>query len=209
MTSATLLRKTLRAQRRELSEATREEADSAIVSHLAKTHLFRGCRTLAAFLPNDGEPDLSALQQRARAMGKTWHLPIIGLPYINHLWFAPYCEGDLLLTNRYGIDEPDLKLCQATVPWSLDLILLPLVAFDDCGNRIGMGGGFYDRTLKFLRHRRVWRRPRLLGIAYAFQQVKRIKPQSWDIPLDAVVTEEGIYGGERLVGLSNGHLLLR
>jgi 5-formyltetrahydrofolate cyclo-ligase len=80
-----------------------------------------------------------------------------------------------------------------SLAWTLDLMLVPLVGFDGACNRIGMGGGFYDRTLAYLRRRRHWRRPRLIGIAHECQRVDRIDPRPWDIPLDAVVTEQGVY----------------
>jgi len=77
-------------------------------------------------------------------------------------------------------------------PHALDLILLPLVAFDKSGHRLGMGGGYYDRTLAFLAHRRLWRKPHLLGTAYQFQQLETLPTQPWDIPLDGIATEQGV-----------------
>ena len=69
----------------------------------------------------------------------------------------------------------------------------PLVAFDVSGNRVGMGGGFYDRTLAYLQHRRYWRKPVLAGLAHEIQKVAQLDTQSWDIPLDYVITEKQIY----------------
>jgi 5-formyltetrahydrofolate cyclo-ligase len=67
---------------------------------------------------------------------------------------------------------------------------MPLVAFDEAGNRLGMGGGYYDRTFSFLKHRRCWFRPRLVGVAYEFQKVHKLDSCDWDIPMHAVVTED-------------------
>lgn len=95
--------------------------------------------------------------------------------------------------NRYGIAEPvhrGLHLCSVR---ALHLVLLPLVGFDARCNRIGMGGGFYDRSFAFLRGRRCWRRPLLVGLAHECQRVDAIKPRPWDLPLDAVVSERRIY----------------
>jgi 5-formyltetrahydrofolate cyclo-ligase len=75
----------------------------------------------------------------------------------------------------------------------LDLILMPLVGFDDRGNRLGMGGGFYDRSLEFLRHRQHWRKPHLLGIAYDFQRVNGLTADPWDVPLQGVITDQAVY----------------
>ncbi len=77
--------------------------------------------------------------------------------------------------------------------WHLDLLLLPLVGFDADGHRLGMGGGFYDRTLAALRPPRCGQRPRLVGIAHDCQRLIQIVPRPWDIPLDAVVTECRVY----------------
>lgn len=192
------IRKQLRQQRQQLSETARQEATLAISNNLARTALFRQSRRIAGFIANDGEPGLDPLMQRAWAHHKGWYLPIIGRPNLNQLWFGRYEPGDELLHNRYGIPEPTTALHQTTPAWGLDLVLMPLVAFDLQGNRLGMGKGYYDRTLKFLRHRRHWRKPRLVGIAYEFQKIGRLPFQPWDIPLDAIVTEESVYNVSRI-----------
>jgi len=98
-----------------------------------------------------------------------------------------------LLPNRFGIPEPPLKHRHIRMPWGLELILLPLVAFDSDCNRLGMGGGFYDRTLAYLRHRCCWRRPRLIGVAHECQRVEGLPVNEWDVALDAVITERRVY----------------
>ncbi len=187
------IRKEIRANRRALSEPQRQQANWAITENITSASFFKRSQRIAGYISNDGEPDLSTLMQQAWSRNKQWHLPIIGLPNINHLWFAPFNKNDTLTSNRYGIDEPSMALHKTTRPWGLDLILMPLVAFDANGNRLGMGKGYYDRTLKFLRHRQHWRKPRLVGIAYELQKVDKLITQAWDIPLDAIVTEETIY----------------
>ncbi len=92
--------------------------------------------------------------------------------------------------NHLGIDEPQ-GMPDIRARW-LDLVFLPLVGFDSCGMRLGMGGGYYDRTFAFLNLRAAWRAPRLIGIGYAFQRVTSIEPASHDVRLDAVVTDEGL-----------------
>ncbi len=196
--SRTDIRKQIRRQRQQLSETARNSAALAISDQLARTALFRQSRRIAGFIANDGEPSLEPLMQLAWARHKAWHLPIIGLPNLSHLWFGRYDQGDELLHNRYGIPEPVTALYHATPAWGLDLVLMPLVAFDANGNRLGMGKGYYDRTLKFLRHRRHWRKPRLVGIAYEFQKMAQLPCQPWDIPLDAIITEQSIYNINQL-----------
>ena len=98
--------------------------------------------------------------------------------------------GAPLRTNRYGIAEPtgtdhrDARWC--------DLVLLPLVAFDACGHRLGTGGGYYDRALAFRRLRQSWPGPRLVGLAHSAQELPTISPNPTDVALDAIVTERGI-----------------
>lgn len=183
------LRKELRQQRRALSPQQQQQAALALDRVLGRHPLFLRSQHIAIYLPNDGEMDLTPLLQRALAMGKRCYLPVLSPLYHNRLWFAPYHAGSRLSLNRFGIPEPDCNYAQMRPVWSLDLLLTPLVAFDAQGNRLGMGGGFYDRTLAYLNRRHHWRKPRLLGTAHAFQQVAQLPHASWDIPLQGVVTE--------------------
>ena len=91
--------------------------------------------------------------------------------------------------NRFGIAEPELGKNPTAPVWTLDIILLPLVAFDRAGNRMGMGGGFYDRTLARLNNSAM-ERPLLIGLAHHCQEVEHLQAQSWDIPLDIIATDK-------------------
>lgn len=184
------LRKELRQQRRALSAQQQQAAALSLDRVLGRHPLFLRSKHIAIYLPNDGEMDLTPLLQRALSMGKRCYLPVLSPLYHNRLWFAPYHANSKLSLNRFGIPEPDCNYAQMRPAWALDLILTPLVAFDDQGNRLGMGGGFYDRTLAYLNQRQHWRKPRLLGTAHAFQQVEHLPYESWDIPLQGVVTEK-------------------
>ncbi len=183
------LRRELRQQRRALSAQQQQSAALALDRVLGRHPLFLRSQHIAIYLPNDGEMELTPLLQRALAMGKRCYLPVLSPLYHNRLWFAPYNGGNQLELNRFGIPEPIANWTQMRPVWTLDLLLTPLVAFDNQGNRLGMGGGFYDRTLAYLKRRQHWRKPRLLGTAHAFQQVKQLAHESWDIPLQGVVTE--------------------
>jgi 5-formyltetrahydrofolate cyclo-ligase len=191
------LRRELRQQRRALSTQQQHIAAIALDRVLGRHPLFLRSKHIAIYLPNDGEMDLTPLLQRARAMGKQCYLPVLSPLYHNRLWFAPYHADSTLSLNRFGIPEPDGNYEQMRPVWTLDLVLTPLVAFDTQGNRLGMGGGFYDRTLAYLTRRQHWRKPRLLGTAHAFQQVSQLPHEHWDIPLQGVVTErELLYFGQ-------------
>ena len=101
--------------------------------------------------------------------------------------FVRWREGERLLPNRFGIPEP-VTLRGSVAPWRLDLVLTPLVAFDTAGNRLGMGGGYYDRAFA-RRHQQRWpRRPVLCGLAHRFQQVDLLPASVWDVPLKRVFT---------------------
>ena len=142
---------------------------------------------MACYLANDGELDPAPLVRRLRSSGREIYLPVLDGPLLR---FAPWTEGEPLRRNRFGIPEPATRH-RARSALRLDVILVPLVVFDDAGNRLGMGGGFYDRTFARLQDRRAWRRPRLVGVAYGFQRVETLSARSWDVRLCGVVTERG------------------
>ena len=104
-----------------------------------------------------------------------------------HLRFAPWRGGAALVSNRHGIPEPDVAPDALLPAESMALVIAPLVGFDASGHRLGMGGGWYDRTFAFRRDRAA--PPHLVGAAFAVQQVDTVSPQSWDMPLDALCTE--------------------
>lgn len=104
--------------------------------------------------------------------------------------FAPVKAGMRFHKNQYGIPEPVYALKRLVSPRKLDLIFMPLVAFDASGHRIGMGGGYFDRALSFKKHRSHLP-PRLIGAAHDFQQLKHIEENPWDVPMDGVVTSGG------------------
>ncbi|MGM0594410.1 MAG: 5-formyltetrahydrofolate cyclo-ligase, partial [Pseudomonadota bacterium] len=187
------LRRRMRRQRRALTPQQRRSAADQLARHLSGQHLFLHSRHIAFYLPNDGEMDLTPLIRRAQSMGKRCYLPVLGPLFHNRLWFAPYQRDSQLRPNRFGIPEPDCNWRQMRPVWALDLVLMPLVAFDPHGNRLGMGGGFYDRTLAYLAQRQYWRKPHLLGTAYTFQQVEQLPHQPWDVPMQGVATERGVF----------------
>jgi 5-formyltetrahydrofolate cyclo-ligase len=182
-------RQQLRALRRSLSRHERRQRADALCRHLFNQPLFANSRRLAVYLPTDGEVDTATIIARAWDHGKQVYLPVL-VPYLhNRLWFARYTADTHLVSNRFGIAEPAVVHRQRVEPHALDLVLTPLVGFDAQGNRLGMGGGFYDRSFAFLLRRRAWRKPRLVGLAYTFQQLPQLPAQPWDVPLTGVVTD--------------------
>ena len=115
--------------------------------------------------------------------------------------FVPLCADAKLAINAFGIHEPVHSPHERIPVLHLDVIFMPLVAFDARGWRIGSGAGFYDRCLRHLRDARRWRRPLLIGVAYEHQRVETLTPDAWDVPMDGVLTERRLY---RFVAHSSG-----
>jgi 5-formyltetrahydrofolate cyclo-ligase len=191
MPDSDAIRQAVRAKRRALPEATARRYARLLARNARKHPLLLNSRHIASFLAADGEMDPLPLMQQLWSLGKKIYLPVLVPFKQNRLWFARFEPGDALVYNRYGIPEPVRR--QLIRPAALELVLTPLVAFDARGHRLGMGGGFYDRSFAFLQRRSHWKQPRLLGIAYEFQQQPSISANAWDIPLDAVVTEKTVY----------------
>lgn len=187
------LRRGLRALRRGLSAAEQRQHAQALARRLGRDPAFLRARRIGIYWPTDGEIDPRPLLGLAQASGKRWQLPVLCPHPHPRLWFLTYRPGEPIRPNRFGIPEPALRNRRLRLAWTLDLLLVPLVGFDAECNRLGMGGGYYDRTLGYLTHRPHWRRPRLIGIAHECQRVARLPVRPWDIPLDLVVTEYRMY----------------
>jgi len=187
------LRSQLRARRRALSAAEQQRAARALDKHIGAARLFNVSRRIACYLPHDGEIDPSTIVERIWRMHKIAFLPVLSPLAADRLWFARALPGMALKPNRFGIPEPVAHRRDLVRADELDLVLMPLVAFDVRGNRLGMGGGYYDKSLEFLRRRRHWRKPRLLGLAHDFQKVAQLPINDWDVPLDGVVTDRTAY----------------
>lgn len=178
-----VLRARLRAARRAVSAGDRRDAAVAVDAALRKLGLPRPRTRIAAYQAMDGEIDPTLVLHRALARGCELHFPVVTNARSPRMHFAPLTDsGELAVAG---------KACDAR--W-LDLVLVPLVGFDRDGNRLGMGAGFYDRRFAFLRHRRAWRRPLLVGLAFEAQRVERLAPMPHDVPLWGVVTEHAVYG---------------
>jgi 5-formyltetrahydrofolate cyclo-ligase len=108
------------------------------------------------------------------------------------LRFSPYFRAQKMRINKFRLPEPDVGNDEMLQPAQLDLVLAPLVVFDEQRNRIGMGGGFYDRSFAMRKDPAV-SRPLLIGVAHELQKVAEIVPEDWDVRLDLVVTDAAIY----------------
>ena len=187
------LRRQLRQARRNLSPTQQRQAARALYRQLAQHPLFRRARSLALYLPNDGEIDPGLLLQEAWRRGKSVYIPRLSRWPATHMLFQQIRPGDPLKPNRFRIAEPAANPARQRKCWALDLILLPLVGFDTLGGRLGMGGGFYDRSLAGLMRRKDWRTPVLVGLAHECQKVDRLAVSPLDVPLMACVTDQRWY----------------
>lgn len=176
------LRLTLRKRRQALPGFRQYKSANQIYSVLQQCQEFKAAKRIASYLANDGEIDPKIIHQAAWQQGKQLFLPI---PVANQcLKFAPYQRRSNLCSGQWGIKQPRYAKWIASSA-DLDLILVPLVAFDQYGNRLGRGGGYYDRFLKTLRFKSG---TKVFGLAHPFQQVPQIPIEDWDMPLDGIVT---------------------
>ncbi len=188
--SSSKIRREYRLLRRSIGN--REQLANArhVARHLLNSGLLLRTGAIAAYLPNqaDGELDTAPALAQIWAMGKRLVLPVVARDRRPLMDFFDYQPGSRLVTNRYGIAEPAPGSAHINGR-AVTIMLLPLVAFDDQGTRLGMGAGYYDRYLGRLPRRL---RPRLIGIGHEIQRSPRpLAHGAWDVPLDDVITERG------------------
>ena len=184
-TDRAALRRRYRNLRRALSATAQRRHSMRICRHFLCSPLAWRARRIAAYLAIDGEADLQPLLPRLAAMGKQLALPVVGRN--QRMDFFAYEPGMRLVANRYGIFEP-APGARYVPTLALDLVFAPLVAFDARGNRLGMGGGYYDRHFA---RAPAGLRPLLVGVAHEAQRTVSLPAAPWDQPLDAVLTEAG------------------
>lgn len=185
------LRRQIRIQRRSLSPQHKRQAAQQLLHSLRQSKHFQHSQHIAIYITNDGEIDTSVLIKDLRQRGKTLYLPVVHPLRKGHLAFVRWQATQPMHKNRFGILEPQLNPAQSIPTAMLQLICMPLVAFDESGNRLGMGGGFYDRSLAFMHQQ--GNKPALIGLAYELQKVAQLPVEAWDIPLTAIATNQQLY----------------
>jgi len=179
------LRKAARAARASLNSDERDEASQKIADLVIRSSWFRSSKFIACYLSTEEEVDTWSLIERAWRMKKRVFVPLIKKNFT--MQFCELTADSTLISNWYGLSEPQDGEIMA--PRRLDLVLTPVVAFDDNGNRIGMGGGYFDRTFSFLRNRHLFFHPKLIGLAFSCQRVEKIAPNPWDIRVFRMINE--------------------
>lgn len=180
------LRSQLRAARRALSSRQQAAAARRLAFRLAALPALKSARRIALYWPMDGEIDPRLLRQHPCLRRHAFYLPrLCPWPALT-LRFARWTPGMRLHRNRFGIPEPAGR--PSLPAHAMHVVLIPLTGFDARGNRLGMGGGFYDRTLAFARLGGP--RPLRVGVAHACQQLPELTAAPWDVPLHRVVTDQ-------------------
>ena len=181
------LRMDARAARRSMSAAERERASRRVANCFLNSRYFLASDTIACYLSTWDEVDTSAIIERAWSAKKRVFLPVISAH--GEMTFHETLPGTAMAMNHFGLWQPvSGKPIDAR---RLDVVVTPLVAFDNERNRIGMGGGYFDRTFSFLGSRQHWLRPKLIGVAFGCQCVEKIPPNPWDIPVFRVFADTG------------------
>lgn len=171
--------------RRSMSREQRDAASKIINDKLVRSRDFLAAESVGCYLPMTDEVDPSCIIERAWRAKKRIFCPVMGNQ--GAMIYRQLDRDTTLLRNRFGLWEPvDSEIIS---PKQLDLVVTPLVAFDKNNNRIGMGGGYFDRCFAFLRHRKHWIAPKLIGVAFACQEVDQIDPNPWDIRLYGVCSD--------------------
>lgn len=188
------LRRTMRQRRRAITGRLRRVLARRWAAQA--NPLLRRRGRIALYMASPEEMDVGVFLARARQRKRHVYLPVVRRG--GHALVFRRLGREWVL-NRYGIREPGYgePRCEARF---LSVVVVPLLAFDAQGHRLGMGGGYYDRTMAHRRWRHAWRRPVLIGAAYACQEVAHLQTMAWDVPLDAVITEQGWQAGHGGIG---------
>lgn len=179
------LRQHYRHLRRQIS-LEQQAAAAQSISRLFFKEFSPRQKNIAVYLAHDNEISLDNL------IAELWQTEcFVFLPVLDSdgqtLYFVRYCASTVMKKNRYNIAEPDNK-SEFILPNELDIVLMPLVAFDNNGVRLGMGKGYYDKSFSFCRYPHD--KPQLIGVAYQCQHYEALPTDEWDVPLDGVMTEK-------------------
>ena len=177
------LRQQIRKTRANLTALQQQQAEDSITQQALALIEERNAQHIALYLSFDGEISTEKLIKTLWAQGKQVYLPVLHPFNPNHLLFLRYLPDTPMLKNKFGIWEPKLNV-QSVLPLEeLDILFTPLVAFDKQGNRLGMGGGGYDRTLQH------WQKSSFIpvGLAHQCQQVEQLPTEAWDVPLHQIL----------------------
>ncbi|HGJ5875601.1 MAG TPA: 5-formyltetrahydrofolate cyclo-ligase [Arsenophonus sp.] len=179
-----IIRQTIRQYRQQLTYQQQNSAADKITRLVLEHELIRSASHFGLFLPFNGEINTQLLIKNLWAQNKKIYLPVLHPFNRHHLLFLHYQVNTILIKNRFNIAEPILNVMDVMPIERLDILFVPLVAFDKQGQRLGMGGGFYDRLLTNWQKKHFYP----IGLAYDCQLVDKIPTAPWDIPLPEIIT---------------------
>ena len=183
------IRKPLLALRAQLSKLEQQEKSAQIIAHIKQSDIFMQSKKIAFYHAVRGEADPEGLHS-STSNSQKFYLPLLSSNKNQGLVFAPIDENTQYKNNAFSIPEPIVETHELLDAKELDLVIMPLLGFDLAGNRLGMGGGYYDRCFAF-KHSNT-SKPILMGFAYDFQKIKSLITEPWDIGLDMIATECGL-----------------
>ena len=186
-----IVRQECRKKRKALTQEQQHQASQQVLAHCIEQQLLANQTKVALYLASDGEVDPVQIIHYCWQNQIETYLPVLHPFSEGNLLFLRYQHNSLMRANRYGISEPRLQVQDVCPASALDVIFTPLVAFDQHGNRMGMGGGFYDRTLAPLQQGQST--TKVVGLAHECQQVDALPVESWDIPLAQIVTPKKVF----------------
>ena len=177
------LRQQIRKTRANLTALQQQQAEDSITQQALALIEERNAQHIALYVSFDGEISTEKLIKTLWAQNKYVYVPVLHPFNPNHLLFLRYLPDTPMLKNKFGIWEPKFNVQNVLPLDELDILFTPLVAFDKQGNRLGMGGGFYDRTLQN------WQNSSFIpvGLAHQCQQVEQLPTEAWDVPLHQIL----------------------
>ncbi|WP_281556630.1 5-formyltetrahydrofolate cyclo-ligase [Thalassomonas sp. RHCl1] len=190
------LRQLVRKRRQALTPEQQQQAAERLLEQLRQHPVINSADKLAIYLANDSEINTLPFIHWCWQQGKAVYLPVLHPFSKGQLLFLHYDQDTAMTVNHLGITEPKLDLQKICPVEQLDVLLTPLVAFDLSGDRLGMGGGFYDRTLeKWHRRHRSGESTKLhpIGLAHDCQRVEKIPSEYWDVPIPEIITPGKVY----------------
>ena len=189
-TSMDIIRERLKEKRKNLTKKQSSELSRAIFLRIIRSSWIQEHSNIGIYYALNGEADTLKLIEFLWSNNQNAFLPVM---HHNSLLFGNFAPNSDLNENTYGIPEPELTKENQVSALELDMVFVPLVAFDQDGYRLGMGGGYYDRTFEKKLKDQKPTTPLLVGLAYEFQKQNNLVHEPWDVPLDKVVTEANTY----------------
>ncbi|HBO37903.1 MAG TPA: 5-formyltetrahydrofolate cyclo-ligase [Pasteurellaceae bacterium] len=177
------IRTQIRKTRQKLTALEQRQAEQSITRQALQLIEQRQAKNIGLYLSFDSEISTKSLIEELFSQQKNIYLPVLHPFCAGYLLFLHYRPDTVMVKNKYGIPEPQLNVQHILAIDELDIVFTPLVAFDKQKNRLGMGGGFYDRTLQN------WQQKSFIpvGLAHHCQQVEELPVEPWDMPLFSIL----------------------